>query len=100
MEPATYNDIWQNFIKPRGHLLMMLLSAFECVNMPSEDRIIYDLRFATAMARLHYARVPEHIPPANDVEGLWEYYKFHWNTPAGAAKKDDSIAKYYKLTSG
>jgi len=94
MEPKTYNDIWQNFIKNKHSIAMILLSNFGCTFMPSEDRIVYDLRFATAMVRLHYTRVPESIPVANDIDGIWDYYKKHYNTPLGAAVKEDAIAKY------
>lgn len=100
MEPNTYNDIWQNYLKSRSSLLMMLLSNFECVSMPSEDRLIYDLRFATAMTRIHYYRVAEKIPPHQDIDTLWEYYKTHYNTSQGAAEKHAAIKQYYNFTSG
>ena len=95
MEPDTYNDIWQNFIKSKHSLMMMLLSNFQVTFMPPEDRIVYDLRFATAMTRIHYQRVLEAIPDASDVVGLWNYYKKHYNCLNGAAVKDEAIAKYY-----
>lgn len=94
MEPATHNDIWQNYINHRGSLIMIMASAFDCTRMPSEDRLIYDLRYATAMARLHYARVPEPLPDLNDIQSIWVYYKTHYNTIQGSATKDKSIAKY------
>ncbi len=100
MEPETYNDIWQNYLKSRSHLLMIMLSNFECVSMPSEDRLIYDLRFATAMTRLHYYRVKEKIPSRNDINAIWEFYKIHYNTSMGSATKDEAIKKYYNFTSG
>jgi hypothetical protein len=97
MEPATHNDIWQNYIKFRGNLVMMMLSNFDCPYMPSEHRMYYDLRYATAMARLHYARVPKALPQADDVNGLWDYYKTYYNTEKGKATKKESIAKYHKF---
>jgi hypothetical protein len=97
MEPATYNDIWANFLKDKNSLLLMLLSNFNITYMPSEDRLIYDLRFATAMARIHYARFLEKLPHAADTMGLWKYYKQYYNTPEGAAEMLPSISKYQKF---
>lgn len=95
MEPETYTDIWQNFIKQQGGLCMMMFSCFHISYMPSPERMIYDLRFATAMARLHYRRVAEPLPSVNDTGGLWSYYKRHYNTLKGKAEKEDSIEKYH-----
>jgi hypothetical protein len=94
MEPATYNDIWQNYINLNPKLAMILSTSFDCGRMPSEDRLIYDLRFATVMARLHYARVKEPIPWFDDINAIWEYYKKYYNTAGGAAEKINSILKY------
>lgn len=94
MEPATYTDIWQNFILNNPKILQMIALNFEAPKIPSTDRVVYDLRFAALMARLHYRRVKAPIPPASDVELIWEYYKKYYNTELGAAKKKESIAKY------
>jgi hypothetical protein len=95
MEPGTYNDIWENYIKARGTLTMRLFSNFHLAGMPSEERLIYDLRFATAMTRIHYARIKEPLPAHTDIDAIWEYYKKYYNTSKGAAKKDESIKKYH-----
>lgn len=95
MEPATYNDIWQNYIKLKGSLTMLMFSNFSVNYMPSEERLIYDLRFATAMTRIHYARVTQPLPSSTDVNAIWNYYKVYYNTSAGAAEKEHSIDKYH-----
>ncbi len=99
MEPQTYNDIWQNYIMLHGNLLMRFLSSFHIVFMPPEEMLIYDLRFATAMTRLFYARIKAPLPPADDVDAIWEYYKLYYNTPLGAAQKDASMMKYLNFIS-
>lgn len=38
-----------------------------------------NLLVATALARMHYHFAQEHLPDANDVEGLAEHWKQHWN---------------------
>lgn len=98
MEPETYNDIWQNYIKLHPHIGMLLSTNFNIVFIPSEDRLIYDLRFCTAMTRLFYARFPEPLPDCNNVDAIWNYYKKYYNTARGAAEKYSAIKKYLRFT--
>jgi hypothetical protein len=100
MEPNTYNDIWENYIKLKKSLMTQISSNFEVFYMPDEDRMVYDLRYATLMARIHYDRVPESLPAHNDVNQIWEYYKLHYNTPKGAAEKEPSIQAYLNFNAG
>lgn len=99
MQPETYNDIWQNYLKNKSRLSMILFSNFDVNFQSSADRLIYDLRFATAMARLFYSRIKEILPSFDDIEEIWLYYKRYYNT-TGKATKDESIAKYYKFING
>jgi hypothetical protein len=94
MEPETYNDIWENFLKFKKNILLSLTTTFGIVTIPSEDRLIYDLRYASVMCRLHYKRVPEPLPQTANVDDLWNYYKKYYNTNLGAATKSESIDKY------
>lgn len=94
MEPTTYNDIWQNYIKNKQTLMTILSSNFNIYTMPDEERLIYDLRFATIMTRIHYARVFEPLPANANVYHMWEYYKAHYNFLHGQATQEESIEKY------
>ncbi len=96
MEPNTYTDIWQNYIKNQGHLVNMLALNFNVTSMPLPERMIYDLQYATAMARLHYRRVKAPIPDHKNIDAVWEYYKKYYNTPLGKAEKEQSIKHYQK----
>jgi hypothetical protein len=95
MEPQTHNDIWMNYIYGHGALSMRLFANFDISNRPDESRMIYDMRYSTAMARIHYLRVKDSLPPCHNVEAIWEYYKKYYNTVKGAAQKDESIKKYH-----
>lgn len=99
MEPQTYNDIWQNYLKPNARLMSLLFANFNINRIPPEETMIYDLRFATIMARFFYARFKENLPKSNDVEGIWEYYKKYFNTIKGKAFKEESIRKYNSFIS-
>ncbi len=94
MEPDTYNDLWFNYIQKKPSIMLKLVTNFEVSRMPDEYRLIYDLRYATAMARIHYARVPQLLPSKEDCFALWQYYKAHYNTSLGSALEKDSIDKY------
>ena len=94
MEPGTHTDIWINYIRARNQLATLMAMHFNCNKIPEPSRLIYDLHYATAMSRIHYLRMPGLLPKANDVEGMWEYYKKYYNTEKGKAKKDESIKKY------
>lgn len=97
MEPNTYTDIWMNFIKYRSSLLSLLAMHFDAPRIPPAERMVYDLKFATAMARIHYFRVTSALPKAGDLDAMWDYYKAHYNTAAGKAKKDKAIADYQRF---
>ena len=94
MEPTTYNDIWQNFIMKKQSLLLILGSNFNAFSLPDEQRLMYDLRFATVMTRIHYLRVSANLPSKDDIQSIWEYYKKYYNTYLGSAKQHESIDKY------
>ena len=94
MEPKTYNDIWQNYIRNKSQLSLIMTNNFGCTQIPDEQRLMYDLRFATAMARIHYMRVDEKLPSYKDVDAIWEYYKKYYNTGLGKANKEDAIHNY------
>lgn len=95
MEPFTYTDHWNNYIFRSAKLGTQLTMHFNCAQVPSPERMITDLAFATVMARVHYLRKPGRLPSVSDVDGMWEYYKQHYNTHLGKATKEESIKKYY-----
>ena len=95
MEPTTYTDIWQNFIIPDNKLGLKLFNNFDVNRMPSPSRLIYDLRYATALTRLFYLRIQAPLPSRDDVNAIWDYYKKYYNTFKGKAVKDESIKKYH-----
>lgn len=94
MEPNTYTDIWVNYIRGRNQLATLMALHMGCNRIPDVERMIYDLHFATAMARIHYLRHSGKLPKADDVDAIWEYYKKYYNTEKGKATKDEAIKKY------
>ncbi len=90
MEPATHDDIVTNYLNYRDELKQQVQS----IAPINADELMHNLRYSTAMARLHYARVSEALPEANDIEGLARYYKRYYNTPQGKATTDEFINNY------
>jgi hypothetical protein len=91
MEPATYNDIWTNYIAQRQGLKLQLLYNFQAPIMQDEQRLMYDLRYATVMAAIFYMRVEESIPKEMDFISMWDYYKKHYNTINVKADKNKAF---------
>lgn len=96
MEPETYYDIRLHYLPHKQQLSVILYTQFGLATYPhsEEARLVYDLRFATAMARIHYLRVSEPLPNKQDTLGVWEYYKTYYNTSSGSAQVDQTIQKY------
>ena len=96
MEPFTHNDLWATFLNnPKHHFLATTI--MNKISCQEEDALVYNLRYATAMTRVFYLRVPEAIPPANDINKLATYWKKYYNTEKGSGRVEEFIANYHKF---
>ncbi len=96
MEPATYKDIWENYLKYRGELVDDIFEL--CGNLPVND-LIGNLYYATVMTRVHYLRVPEPLPSKDSItytEDLAHYWKNFYNTSLGKGTEKEFIDNYRK----
>lgn len=84
MEPPTFNDLFDNFLKHRIGLDAKVRALLAPWPTPL-DQLRTNLLFAAAMARILYFRAPEPMPLAGDLEGMGQLYKKRYNTPLGAA---------------
>ncbi|HCH5589157.1 TPA: hypothetical protein NKZ51_004509 [Vibrio parahaemolyticus] len=99
MEPATYKDIWDNYLAYKRKLANQIteLASMESLDedmRPHVTQLITNLAFAVAMCRTHYLRKKPPLPKAGDIEGLAKYWKEHYNTPKGAGKVEEFIDKF------
>lgn len=92
MEPATYNDIWKNFLSSSKRTgLAVLLKQLagdwntDANGIPKPEVMTGCIFFAAAMCRVHYLRVPTAIPEATEAQALSNYHKKHYNTAFGKA---------------
>ena len=106
MEPATHDDIWRNFLAHRRVFMRHIGEAIDTQiiyertgdwTSPPSHRLIWDLRYSAIMCRIHYYRVPAPLPAWDDVNGLADYWKEHYNTHLGAGTVDEFIENYGKF---
>ena len=95
MEPATHDDCWKNYIDYRPSLKAKVLAIRAAHGSPKASEMETDHRYAAAMARVRYLRVPESIPA--DGNGLARYWKTYYNTVLGAGTIADFIEHWNKL---
>lgn len=99
MEGEDFNDIWTNFLHYHGTLAFQVKN-YNGGQQGTADDLITNDQYSICMARVHYERKPGALPPANDIEQIWTYYKHYYNTPQGAATHDVFVAKYKKFVLG
>lgn len=93
-EKATHDDIWKSYLtfhqatasKVRG----LQTGLFDD---PFQD-LAGNLYYATAMARVHYYRLPFKLPAADDIKGLAHCWKLYYNTPLGKGTEEEFIQHY------
>lgn len=105
MEPATHNDIWDNYLCYKYDLAanILLQSGMDMRKYsensfikPYSDVLIYNLRYAVAMCRVHYRRRKEALPEAGDYANQAVYYKKYYNTDLGKGKISGYLRAYQK----
>lgn len=99
MEPATFHDIWENYLLYKADLASKVVkfSTLGQLNkefLPAEWDLIGNIPFAVAMCRVHYLRVRERLPDANDLDGLARYWKQYYNTPLGKGTAEEFVENF------
>ena len=81
IEPATHDDIWDNYLAYRPEL------SKKVSELLNNDDKLQELKdndlYACAMARVHYLRAPAGLPSEDDHHGQAAYWKSYYNTPLG-----------------
>lgn len=84
MEPATFDDLWNNFISGRSALRATMIE-IAGGSLPPAQALVANLALGCAMARLQYYRSPRPIVEGMDAQAMAALYKAVYNTPRGAA---------------
>ena len=97
-EPHTHDLVWVWVQKTKPQLYASLAALLGKAALGSA-RLVYDLRYATVVCRLHYLAVSKPLPSdANDIPALAAYYKKYYNTPSGAATVQEFIHNYARVS--
>ena len=91
MEPSTHEDIHWSWLKYRQDMADKVMRLCQ---QPVSEEMIWNLRYACAMCRIHYRRVKEALPPAGDREGQAVYWKTHYNTHLGAGGVQEYVENW------
>lgn len=86
MEPATYAAVLE-YLTRTGKFPAISRS------LPPE-RMVTDVEFAAAIARVYLYMHKEPLPEADDFEGMARYAKKYWNTDAGKASAEKYLADF------
>jgi hypothetical protein len=97
MEKATYDDIWENFLKYKPALSNKVddlsIITIASSNIDGFNQLCGNNYYAAAMCRVHYLRVKESMPKEDDLQGMANYWKKYYNTHLGKGKPEDFINK-------
>jgi len=95
MEPATHDDIWNNFLVYR----IELGKKVDALAVDTDSiAMVFNLIYAAAMCRVHYYRVPEALPDAGDYEAQAKYHKKFYNTELGSSTVEQYLKNWYALS--
>jgi len=99
IEPDTHNDVYENYLDYRTEMKSCIqgLQVVAAVSdeIPLDEDLIFNLVYATAIARVIYYRAPEPLPEKYKGDywmDLAKYAKKYYNTSAGKATPE----KYYE----
>lgn len=97
MEPATHDDIWDNYLTYRDALTSKIdeLELPHWLGLRGPGELVGNLYYATAMCRVHYFRKPGAIP--GTIGGLAAYWKKHYNTHLGAGTETEFKRNYRRF---
>jgi len=93
MEPATHDDIWDNYLRYNHQLALKILN-LRMTSSTADLNQRGNLPYQIAMARVHYLRVKEALPHHTDIPQLARYWKQYYNTNLGKGTKLKAINKY------
>ena len=84
MEPATHQDIYDNYLRYNQDREQQVLAFLSSPRADRLEELVENDRYACAMARMHYLRRRERLPRSNDLDGQAAYWKRYYNTRLGA----------------
>jgi hypothetical protein len=95
MEPATHDDIWNNFLKYQPSFSKAITALLSSPGANKHAELEKNDAYACAMARMQYRRkLSAPLPAAGDVKAMAAYWKKHYNTILGAGDPTAYVTKW------
>lgn len=95
MEEATFKDLTNYLLNRRSDLMVKICFTWNYKKWPKFESIIWDLKFATAMARIRYIVVPDPLPEDYvNTAHLGEYWDQFYNRNPYDGTVADFIKRY------
>lgn len=97
MEPNTHDDIWKSYLPNHTNLSYTILDHLQYSRIPTADTLMFNIGYATMMARVHYLRVEEPIPSAKDIPALAAYWNTYYNCNPNKGTDEEAILAYNRF---
>ena len=97
IEPATLNDMIDNYIKYRSHYEKNLISLGMNFQKDTIMSVMSNIGGQAALCRIHYRRDKHSIPSWDDLEGQAKYWKRVYNTNLGRGITEHFIKANKKI---
>lgn len=101
-EPATHDDVWDNYLAFQA-LLASKIRGLASQHLWQQDRhgeLVRNLAYACGICRVHYRRVREPLPAAGDTYAQAVYWKRYYNTERGAGTVSDYVQAWQRQAGG
>jgi len=95
-EPATFRDIYDNYVRYKPALQAALDSLSITPRFPSADELTFNLRYAAAICRVHYYRNKAPMPGKGDFQAMAMFHKVAYNSMLGATDPAVSAKDFEK----
>ena len=96
IEPATLADVISRYLLREDKKELAYLVWGLAGNAHHAEQLIWNMGYATAIARVKYFMATEKLPEAEDIDGLAHYWKTWYNTPLGAGTTQQFKDNYLK----
>lgn len=101
MEPDTEKDIWNNYLfYGRATKRKAIYKISGVRSYENSGALEWNIAYGICMCRLHYRRIAEPFPAADDIEGLGWYWDTHYNRNPHKGTVKQFVKAYEKYVLG
>ncbi len=94
MQPDTHDWLWNTTLTTDSNLGFKVMTSCKYTLRPKADVMVYNLLYASVMARVFWLHIKDAFAEVGDTDHLWFLYKKYWNTYGGKATKEEFVKNY------